>query len=114
MVYYRFSIVYYVHCALIRGVLLGQLFRKSLHQIYLDSTDGFYARVFNRSELDQLLLPAFSEIQLSVVGMKAELFPLPRTRFKEMLERATPDWLASLVLGRFGSMIVAEAVRRNF
>jgi hypothetical protein len=92
--------------------LLGQLLRKSLHQIYVDSSDGFYARVFNRRELSGLLSDNFSQIQLNVVGMKAELFPIPRTRFKEKLENATPDWLASSILSRWGSMIVAEAVRK--
>ena len=46
MVYYRPGLVYYIHCGLIRGILLGQLSSKSLHEIYEDSTDGFYARVF--------------------------------------------------------------------
>ena len=59
MVYYRPSIVYYLNCGLIRGVLLGQLLRKSLHQIYVDSSDGFYARVFDRGELHSLLSPDF-------------------------------------------------------
>jgi ubiquinone/menaquinone biosynthesis C-methylase UbiE len=113
MVYYRPSLVYYLHCGLIRGILMGQLFRKSLHKIYEDSTDGFYARVFNRAELRDLLLDAFTEIELSVVGLKAELFPIPRIQFKEMLEDATPDWLASFVLSRCGAMIVAEAVRKG-
>ena len=49
------------------------------------------------------------EIELNVVGLKAELFPIPRTGFKERLERLTPDWLASAILDRWGSMIVAEA-----
>lgn len=113
MVYYRPSLVYYLHCGLIRGIFMGQLFRKSLHQIYEDSTDGFYARVFNRAELRELLSRDFEKIGLSVVGLKAELFPIPRTRFKEMLENATPDWLTSFVLNRWGAMIVAEAVRKD-
>lgn len=112
MVYYRPSLVYYFHCGLIRGVLLGQFFRKSLQKIYEDSSDGFYARVFNRTELRSLLSGAFTGIELNVVGLKAELFPIPRTRFKEMLERVTPDWLASAVLSRWGAMIVAEAIRK--
>lgn len=112
MVYYRPCIVYYLNCGLIRGVLLGQLMKKTLHQIYVDSSDGFYARVFNRPELTGLLADKFSNINLNVLGLKAELFPIPRTRFKEALEGATPDWLASTVLSRWGSMIVAEAVRK--
>ena len=113
MVYYRPSIVYYINCALIRGVLLGQLRHKSLQQIYEQSSDGFYARVFNRTELQQCLSPYFSDVKFDIVGLKAELFPIPRTNLKVALEKSTPDWLASLVLGRWGSMIVARAVRKD-
>jgi len=113
MVYYRPSLVYYLHCGLIRGLMMGQLYRKSLQQIYVESSDGFYARVFNRSELKQLVGGYFRDIRITVVGLKAELYPLPRTGFKLMLERLTPDWLARLVLSRFGSMVVIEAVRSS-
>jgi ubiquinone/menaquinone biosynthesis C-methylase UbiE len=113
MVYYRPSLVYYVHCGLLRGVLLGQLFRRSLQQIYVDASDGFYARVFTKGELRRLLEPNYEQISMTIVGLKAELFPIPRNKFKEKLEEMTPDWLASSVLGRWGSMIVVEAVKRT-
>ena len=113
MVYYCPSIVYYINCALIRGLLLGQLRHKSLQEIYEQSSDGFYARVFNRAELQQCLSPYFSDIRLDIVGLKAELFPIPRTNLKVALEKATPDWLASLLLSRWGSMIVAQVVRKD-
>jgi len=112
MVYYRPCIVYYVNDGLIRGILMGQLLRKPLQQIYVDASDGFYARVFNKRELRGHLAGAFKDVDIHVLGLKAELFPIPRTRFKERLEELTPDWLASLVLDRWGSMIVAEAVRQ--
>jgi hypothetical protein len=113
MVYYGPSIVYYINNGLMRGVLGGQLLHKSLQEIYVGSSDGFYARVFNRSELRNHLASQFEDISINVVGLKAELFPIPRTHFKEMLERVTPDWLASLILTRWGSMVVTEAVRRS-
>jgi SAM-dependent methyltransferase len=113
MVYYRPSIVYYLHCGLLRGVFMGRLFRSTLHEIYEDVTDGFYARVFNKNELTEVLDPAFAEIKLRVVGLKAELFPIPRTRFKVWLEEITPDWFAAAFLNIFGSMIVAEARRKE-
>jgi ubiquinone/menaquinone biosynthesis C-methylase UbiE len=113
MVYYRPSLVYYLHCGLIRGILLGQLLRRSLHEIYVQASDGFYARVFNRRELTALLEPSYKNISTRVVGLKAELFPMPRNRCKEKLEQLTPDWLAASILGRWGSMIVVEAVKRT-
>ena len=111
MVYYRPSLVYYLHCGLIRGVLMGKLLRHSLDQIYVSSADGFFARVFNKSELQELLSKNFHSLQMTVVGLKAELYPIPRSRFKISLERCTPDWLANAILRYFGSMIVVEAIR---
>jgi len=111
MVYYRPSLVLYLHCGLIRGVLLGRLLRQSLHQIYVNATDGFYARVFSKSELRELLARQFHSLQITVVGLKAELYPIPRNSLKIALERVTPDWLARAILGKFGSMVVVEAIR---
>lgn len=113
MVYYKPSLAYYLHCGVIRGVLMGGFLRgKKLHDIYVQASDGFYARVFTKSELRKLLIPDFEQVKLTVFGLKAELFPIPRNEFKVKLEDATPDGLASTVLSRFGSMIVAEAVKR--
>jgi ubiquinone/menaquinone biosynthesis C-methylase UbiE len=111
MVYYRPSLVYYLHCGLIRGIALGGFLRHSLSEIYVTSSDGFYARVFSKSELRELLKPHFHSLRITIVGIKAELYPIPRSRFKINLERITPDWLARTVLGRFGSMVVVEGVR---
>jgi ubiquinone/menaquinone biosynthesis C-methylase UbiE len=83
MMYYRPSLVYCLHCGLIRGVLMGQLFRRRL-----------------------------ADIRISIVGLKAELYPIPRCAAKIGLERRTPDWLANGILKHVGSMVVVEAVRR--
>lgn len=113
MVYYRPSIVYYLNNGLIRGILLGQLLRKTLQQIYVEAGDGAYARVFNKRELRAHLASAFKDALISIVGLKAELFPIPRTKFKMLLESVIPDWFADRILSRFGAMIVAEAVRKS-
>jgi hypothetical protein len=112
MVYYRPSLVYYVHCGLVRGLLLGKLLRRSLQEIYVEASDGFYARVFTKQELRGLLKDSYQDISMKVVGLKAELFPIPRNRLKEKLEDLTPNGLASSILGRWGSMIVVEAVKK--
>ena len=111
MVYYRPSIVYYVNNGLIRGVLMGKLLKKSLQDIYVEAGDGFYARVFNKRELRGHMAGQFRDVDINVIGLKAELYPIPRTAFKEKLESLTPDGLASAVLGRWGSMVVVEAQR---
>lgn len=112
MVYYRRSLIYWVHCGLIRGILMGRLIHKPVHQIYVDSMDGAYARTFSKKELLECLRSSFDQIGMTVVGQKAELLPVPRSRLKTTLEKLTPDWLASAILSLWGSMIVVEAVKK--
>ncbi len=111
MVYYKPSIVYYLHCALIRGILFGQLLHRSLQEIYTAASDGFYARVFTKNELRGLLGRDYTQISMSVIGLKAELLPIPRCRLKTKLENLIPDSFASRILSRWGSMLVIEAVK---
>lgn len=113
MVYYRPSIVYYLHCGFIRGFLMGQLLHLRLHDIFVGAADGFYARVFNKTEVEALLRPSYRNVSISVVGQKADLLPIPACRLKTRLERVIPDWLASAILSRWGSMIVIEAVKQG-
>ena len=113
MVYYKPSIVYYLNCGLIRGVLGGQLMYHSLKEIYRTASDGFYARVFTKKELRQLLEPYYEQIVFSVVGLKAELLPIPRCRLKDIIEKRISDRLAGVILSRWGSMIVIEAVKKS-
>jgi ubiquinone/menaquinone biosynthesis C-methylase UbiE len=113
MVYYRPSIVYYINCGLIRGILGGHLLRRSLQEIYVNSSDGFYARVFTKSELKAIAEPNYENVTFNIVGLKAELFPIPRCWLKERLEDAIPDRFASSILSRWGSMIVMEAEKRR-
>ena len=58
-----------------------------------------------------VIAPQFHSLQITVVGLKAELYPIPRNSLKIALERVTPDWLAKAILGKFGSMVVVEAIR---
>jgi ubiquinone/menaquinone biosynthesis C-methylase UbiE len=113
MVYYKPSIVYYVNCGLIRGVLGGQLLYRSLKEIYRTASDGFYARVFTKKELRQLLKPYYEQIVFNVVGLKAELLPIPRCRLKDILEKRISDRFARAILSHWGSMIVIEAVKKS-
>ena len=111
MMYYRRSLEYYVHAGIIRGIILGQFRKRSLAQIYEAHTDGYFARTFTKSEITDLFASDFRELSISVVGQKSELFPIPRCGLKDLAERITPNWLASAILERFGSMIVLSAVR---
>jgi len=71
---------------------------------------AFTHAFFSKSDLRALLAGQFHSLQITVVGLKAELYPIPRTQPKIALERVTPDWLQERILGKFGSMVVVEAI----
>lgn len=111
MVYHHPSLFWYLYCVLARGVVKGELRRRSLEDIYLDQMDGAYARRFSRKELASFFASSYGELTIDVVGQKEELFPLPRSQLKRRLVTLTPDRLASVILSRLGHMMVAQAVR---
>jgi hypothetical protein len=59
------------------------------------------------------MLASDYEARISVAGQKSDLFPIPPSRLKARLEAATPEWLASAVLGRLGFFLVVEGVKRD-
>jgi len=113
MVYHHPSLFYYLYCALARGILRGELLRRSVEDIYLDQMDGAYARRFRRNELAHIFSSDYESVHIDVVGQKEEMFPLPRSRVKRRLVTATPDRVASAVLSRLGHLVVVQAVRRG-
>ena len=75
MVYHHPSVFYYLYCVLARGVLRGELRRRTAEEIYLDQMDGAYARRFGRSELAAFFADGYNSLELDVVGQKEELYP---------------------------------------
>jgi SAM-dependent methyltransferase len=111
MVYHHPSLFYYLYCVLARGILRGERRRRSFDDIYLDQIDGAYARRFRRDEFARVFSSRYHSVSIDVVGQKEEMFPLPRSRAKELLVAATPDRVALTILARLGHLIVGQAVR---
>jgi hypothetical protein len=62
--------------------------------------------------LRALLETHYSQIKFTVVGLKAELLPIPACRLKENIVGLILDRFASAILGRWGSMIVIAAQKK--
>jgi SAM-dependent methyltransferase len=112
MVYHHPSLFYFLYCVLARGIIRGELRHRSAEDIYLDQMDGAYARRFGRAELASFFDTKFHSLEIEVVSQKEDLYPLPRSKFKRKLVKATPDRLARAIFSRLGHMVVARAVRR--
>jgi len=106
MVYHRSSITYWIQYQLIRGEL-----RESPAALANRLSDGVLARHFTRRELEALLVPAFDEVELRVMGQIGEAIPLPR-RPRARIARLVPVSFQRTLLRRWGWFMFATAVRR--
>jgi 2-polyprenyl-3-methyl-5-hydroxy-6-metoxy-1,4-benzoquinol methylase len=115
MVYHQSSLIAYITA--IRGILSGRFFESiTMSDVLSFYSDGYIARYYTRAELSSMLLRSgFSTIEISVLGQKSELIPLPGTgssgRLKSTLLSIFPDIAAELILSTVGSFLFATAVK---
>jgi ubiquinone/menaquinone biosynthesis C-methylase UbiE len=111
MVYHRGYFNYYFIGFLFHGILKGSIFKTlSLHKTMQEATDGAIARYYRPSELAKLLeQKGFVVDKMSVYGNKIELLPIPAGKFKSVLNKLLPDFIARFFTHycRMGSMLVA-------
>ena len=83
----------------IHGILLGELFKNhSLHEVNQNSTDGATARYYSESDWRNLVNDLFAVKTISVIGMKAEMFPIPAGRFKNGVMNMVPSSITRFLL----------------
>ncbi len=94
MVYHRSFWKYYVADGLLKGLMLGNFFRKrSLHGINQAATDGAIARYYRKDEWAALAGDLFRIDEFRVTGLKVEMIPIPAGAVKTFLARMLPDSL---------------------
>jgi SAM-dependent methyltransferase len=111
MVYHRGLWTYYVLNGVIRGFLMGDLFRtRSLHKTAQRATDGAIARFYSRKEWRELAAGRLPVEQIEICGDKVELIPLPAGRLKQRVHSVIPNRVSRFVLStlRQGTFLVAH------
>ena len=116
MVYHRSFWRYYVVDGFIKGILLGDLFRRgSLLSVNQAGTDGAIARYYRPEEWQKLCEGLFHIEEFLVTGQKSDVIPLPAGRLKEKFEKVLPDGLTRTLTDRlkFGSFLIVKMRRRD-
>jgi ubiquinone/menaquinone biosynthesis C-methylase UbiE len=112
MVYHRSFFYFYIFTALFRGLLVGGFLKThSLHKLVQWHTDGALARYYRPNEWIPLIKSHGFALESSCIkGQKSELFPLPPSRFKDTLMKATPNAISRFVLNvcRQGSFLISS------
>lgn len=113
MIYHR-SWLYFRFMATLRRMFQGAFRRQSsLHDVAQHATDGAIARFYTPAEWSQTTAGLFAFTDVRIMGLKAEVLPLPGGRLKEAVERLVPSALARIVTNhlRQGSFLVADMRR---
>jgi len=97
MVYYKHSVVYYIH-GLYWLIFKGKLFKgHSLESVQDFYTDGYYHRYLSKNELEELLDKADLTVCRFIV-----------TQYKKKILPFIPNWLDLYLKSKFGMCLVAE------
>jgi ubiquinone/menaquinone biosynthesis C-methylase UbiE len=115
MVYHRSFWYFYGLSGFFRGVLQGGLLKtRSLHKLVQLHTDGAIARFYTPAQWRDLVhSKGFRVVSQRIMGVKAEILPLPPGALKRLLMRWTPDALTRLVLNRLrqGSFLITTLAK---
>jgi ubiquinone/menaquinone biosynthesis C-methylase UbiE len=113
MVYHR-SWLHFHLGGYLRGVFQGQFKRLgTLHRVSQGATDGAIARFYTTQEWRETTAGLFEVEKVRILGLKAEILPLPRGRLKSAIEALTPDAVSRLITNgmRLGTFLVADMRR---
>jgi SAM-dependent methyltransferase len=111
MVYYRGWWNYYVCSCLIRGLLMGGIFKYgSLTKTVQAHCDGALARFYSVRSWRAAVRGLFTVESIGTNGNKADILPIPGGRVKDAILAATPD-LVTRVMTRdlkMGSFLISK------
>jgi SAM-dependent methyltransferase len=92
MVYHRAFVPWFVYTGLIRGVLLGGLWRRrGIHGLVQEFTDGAVARYYTAKEWRKEIEGLFEAEALDIYGNRGEILPLPAGRLRDAMTRCIPE-----------------------
>ena len=105
MVYHRNSINFWIGLILIRGVLFGGLLRSSTQELCNKYSDGFIAKYYTCNQLKAMFQEHFHGVKTEIYGQKSEIWQIPGSKFKDILVRGTPNFLAWWLTRKFGGFL---------
>jgi ubiquinone/menaquinone biosynthesis C-methylase UbiE len=116
MVYHRGWWNYYICGGLIHGVIRGGLLKKgSLHKSIQDNTDGALARYYSLDGWFSLVQEYFAADYVIVKGSKAEVFPIPGGRIKNVVMGLVPSKITRFLTNqcKMGSFLISKLVKEQ-
>jgi ubiquinone/menaquinone biosynthesis C-methylase UbiE len=116
MVYHRSWWSYYFTGIFIRGILCGHFIKyKSLSKIVQASTDGALARYYTKNSWKNFISTNLTVVKTVFSGNKADLFPLPPSKFKNNILKYFPTYITKILLDKFrmGTFLISTLKKEN-
>jgi ubiquinone/menaquinone biosynthesis C-methylase UbiE len=106
MVYNKLSIRYLIFGGFFHGILRFKLLKKSLEEINMEFTDGFYAKHFSKNEIIRLFKKNFLNINSIKNLQDAELVPIPGMIFFAKIKII--KYISDFFMKRYGWFLYFE------
>jgi ubiquinone/menaquinone biosynthesis C-methylase UbiE len=116
MVYHRSWWSYYFTGIFIRGILCGDFIKyKTLSRIVQASTDGALARYYTKRSWKKFISNHLKIVVTNFSGNKADLIPLPPSKYKNFLLNLLPTYLTMILLNklRMGTFLISTLKKEN-
>jgi len=108
MVYHKNSLRYYLFGGFFLGILKGKLFQKSLEQINLEITDGYFARHFTKNEFKKILENFDFRIKKILILPDSDHLPFPGGYKLKKINFKLINKFINFLCKKFGWFLYAE------
>lgn len=111
MIYNKNSLRYYLYGGFFKGIICGKLLTKTLYEINMEFTDGFFARHFTKSELKNILEKNNFIIKNIYTLPESDHLPFPGGYRLKKFNLKLINILINFFIKKFGWFLIAEFIK---
>jgi ubiquinone/menaquinone biosynthesis C-methylase UbiE len=111
MIYNKNSLRYYLYGGFFKGIICGKLLTKTLYEINMEFTDGFFARHFTKNELKNILEKNNFKIENIYTLPETDHLPFPGGYRLKKFNLKLINILINFFIKKFGWFLIAEFIK---
>jgi len=111
MIYNKNSLRYYLYGGFFKGIICGKLLTKTLYEINMEFTDGFFARHFTKNELQNILEKNNFIIKNIYTLPETDHLPFPGGYRLKKFNLKLINILINFFIKKFGWFLIAEFIK---
>lgn len=111
MIYNKNSLRYYLYGGFFKGIICGKLLTKTLYEINMEFTDGFFARHFTKNELKNILEKNNFIIKNIYTLPETDHLPFPGGYRLKKFNLKLINILINFFIKKFGWFLIAEFIK---